>query len=251
MFRVFLCLTEAHDSRLVALAGAICLFASFVAVSLYHRAIATRGRIRALWLATASVATGGGIWATHFIAVLAYDPGVVIGYGIALTAFSLLAAIGMTAAGSSLTVIAASWSRYATAVGGGIVGAGVACMHYLGMAALQLPGYMSWHTGLIVASITLGIAFGSAALMVAARRDRIQETVAAATLLTLAIVSHHFTAMGAVEIVPDPSRAVDALILSPGRLAIAIAGVASSLLGMCIIAGLSDRRAKDKLARRI
>jgi hypothetical protein len=28
----------------------------------------------------------------------------------------------------------------------------------------------------------------------------------AALLLTLAIVSHHFTAMGAVEIVPDPTR---------------------------------------------
>ena len=251
MFRVFSCLTEAHDSRLVLLAGAICLFASFVAVSLYHRAMATRSSIRAAWLVTASIATGSGIWATHFIAVLAYNPGVVVGYGIGLTAFSLLVAILMTAFGFSVTVIASPSSRYAVALGGGIIGAGVAAMHYLGMAALELPGRMSWHTDLVLASIALGIVFGSAALIVASRRDRIQNTVAAAVLLTLAIVSHHFTAMGAVDIIPDPTRVVDALALSRDGLAAAIAGVVISLLGMCIIAASSDRRANDKLSKKI
>jgi diguanylate cyclase (GGDEF)-like protein/PAS domain S-box-containing protein len=250
MFRVFLCLTQEHDSRLVWLAGVIALFASFVAVSLYHRAMASRGSIRAAWLGTASIATGGGIWATHFIAVLAYDPGVIIGYGIGLTALSLLVAIFMTAVGFSVTVIASPSPRYAVALGGGIIGSGIAAMHYLGMAALELPGRMSWHTDLVLASIALGIAFASAALIVASRNDRLTNTAAAAVLLTLAIVSHHFTAMGALDIIPDPTRAIDALTLSREGLAAAIAGVAISVLGMCIIAGASDRRAKDTLSEK-
>ena len=76
MFRVFSCLTGEHDWRLVVLAGLVCLLASLVAVSLFHRARAARGRARSrqAWLLLAGTATGCGIWATHFIAMLAYEP---------------------------------------------------------------------------------------------------------------------------------------------------------------------------------
>src|SRR5215468_2668512 len=104
MFRVLTCLTSEHDLRLVALAGIICFLASCAAVSVMHRAMAARGRARALWIATAGAATGCGIWATHFIAMLAYDPGIVVGYGLVLTLLSLVAAIAVTSAGLALAV---------------------------------------------------------------------------------------------------------------------------------------------------
>ena len=68
MFRVFSCLTAEHDLRLVGLAGIVCFLASLAAINLFHRATATKGRSRAVWLATAGAASGCGIWATHFIA---------------------------------------------------------------------------------------------------------------------------------------------------------------------------------------
>src|SRR6267143_3582576 len=77
MFRVLTCLATEHDLRLVGLAGLVCFLASFAAISLFHRAGAAHGRGRAMWIMTAGTATGCGIWATHFIAMLAYDPGVV------------------------------------------------------------------------------------------------------------------------------------------------------------------------------
>ena len=62
-----------------------------------------------LWLGTAGTASGFGIWATHFIAMLAYDPGVVTGYGMHLTLVSLAVAIvgGVTAIclAASLTLV--------------------------------------------------------------------------------------------------------------------------------------------------
>ena len=75
MFRVYTCLTAEHDWRIVVLAGAVCFLASAVAIGLFHRAQATIGRTRLFWLTLDATAAGCGVWATHFIAMLAYDPG--------------------------------------------------------------------------------------------------------------------------------------------------------------------------------
>ena len=245
MFRVLTCLTGEHDLRLVALAGLICFFASCAAVSLLHRAVAAHGRARAIWITTAGAATGCGIWATHFIAMLAYDPGVIVGYGAVLTILSLVAAIAVTSAGLALAVVGRA--RWSAPAGGAIVGAGVACMHYLGMSALELPGRITWAPDLVAASILLGIVLGAAAVALARREARPGTSAAAAILLTLAIVSHHFTAMGAVLVIPDPARAIDALILSSDALALTVAAAAFAVLGMCIVASLADRRAESLL----
>ena len=88
MFRVLTCLAVEHDWRLVALADLVCFVASIVAISIFHRAIASRTQACLIWIAIAGGAIGYGIWATHFIAMLAYDPGVPIGFGSGLTALS-------------------------------------------------------------------------------------------------------------------------------------------------------------------
>src|SRR5882724_5170733 len=151
MFRILTCLMGEHDLRLVVLAGAVCFLASFAAISLFHRARATQGRARAVWIGCAGAATGCWIWATHFIAMLAYEPGVATGYDIGLTALSLVAAVTVTCLGLGFAVYGPS--RWRAPIGGGIVGGGVACMHYLGMFALQVPGHVTWSLDLVVVSI--------------------------------------------------------------------------------------------------
>ena len=243
MFRVLTCLAVEHDLRLVVLAGAVCLLASLTAVSLLRRAQAAEGRTRAAWIVTAGTATGCGIWATHFVAMLAYDPGVVVGYAIDLTALSLVAAITITSIGLATALYLPS--RWNTILGGAIVGAGVASMHYTGMWAVQVPGQMTWSPDLVAVSILLGMAFGAAALTLNQRRS-VPAAFAAAILLTLAIVSHHFTAMGAVEIVPDPTRAVAEYLLSPASLAWAIANAAIAILGLSLAGAFADRSLREK-----
>jgi NO-binding membrane sensor protein with MHYT domain len=240
MFRVFNCLTTEHDWRLVIIAGVVCFLASCTAISLFNRARATAGRSRATWIVAAGAAAGCGIWATHFIAMLAYDPGVSIAYNIGMTALSLVAAALVTASGLAVAVyVSARWSA---PLGGAIVGGGIACMHYTGMWAVELPGHVTWWPGLVAVSVVLGMLFGTAALLVAAHRDSLRAMALAAVLLTLAIVSHHFTAMGAVEIVPDPTRVITAFSLSPGSLAIAVASAAIAVLGMSLVGAFTDRR---------
>jgi NO-binding membrane sensor protein with MHYT domain/methyl-accepting chemotaxis protein len=244
MFRIFNCLATEHDWRLVIIAGIVCFLASLTAVSLFKRARATSGRTRIVWIAAAGTATGCGIWATHFIAMLAYEPGISFAYGVGLTTLSLIAAITVTCVGLGVAVYGpAPWGA---AAGGGIVGAGVACMHYLGMWAIELPGRVTWELDLVATSVALGCLFGVAALAVAVRRNDIGSVLVAALLLTLAIVSHHFTAMGAVVIVPDPTRVIAALSLSPTSLALAVASTAVAILGISLVSAFADRRLDDR-----
>jgi diguanylate cyclase (GGDEF)-like protein/PAS domain S-box-containing protein len=245
MFRVYSCLTVDHDWRLVALAAAVCFMASAVAVSLFHRARASEGRARLVWLGLDAAAAGCGIWATHFIAMLAYTPAVGAGYNLTLTALSLLIAALITGAGLGLALL--DFGRWTSVVGGAVVGGGIAAMHYTGMMALELPGRITWSTNLVAASIAFGIVFGALAVFFAARRDSWANTLAAVALLTLAIVSMHFTAMGAVLVLPDPTRIASASSLSPNTFSLVIAGATAIILGMCLVAALSDRRWTSRL----
>ncbi len=238
MFRVFNCLTTQHDWRLVV-AGLVCFLSSLAAITLFNRARATAGWTRAIWLAATGTAAGCGIWATHFLAMLAYDPAVPVAYDIDLTVMSLSAATIITGLGTAAAVfIPGRWG----ALAGGVIGVGVASMH----SALELPGHVAWDLPLVVASIVVGVVLAMAALIVAVEWQGKRGLWLSALLLTLAIVSHHFTAMGAVEIVPDPTRVLTALSLSPTSLAIAVASIAVAILGMSLVSAFADRRLDDK-----
>ncbi len=245
MFQIYNCVTVDHDLRLVALAAAVCFLASAVAVSLFHRAQAADGRTRLVWMILDAAAAGCGIWATHFIAMLAYMPTIGIAYNLTLTALSLLVAVLITGAGLGLALLYSG--RLPAAIGGAIVGGGIAAMHYTGMKALELSGRITWSGDLVVASVVFGISFGALAVVFAVKRDSWTNTLAAIVLLTLAIVTTHFTAMGAILILPDPTRALGAASLSPNTFSFVVASATAIILGMCLVAALSDRKWKGKL----
>ena len=247
MFQVFTCLTTQHDRRLVVLAGFVCLLSSSCGISLFYRAKAAMGRTRLMWVGLDAAAAGCGIWATHFIAMLAYDPGLSTGYDPGLTTVSLILPIAIT--GIGLGVALGNSSRWSGAIGGAVIGGGIAAMHFTGMMALEVPGHISWSVELVVASLFLGALFGALAFLVATRRDRRRDYWFATFALTLAIVSHHFTAMGAVTFVPDPRIVTNALSLSPTSLSLIVAGVATIILGMSLVASMSARQSQDKLGQ--
>jgi methyl-accepting chemotaxis protein len=237
MFQVFNCLTEQHDWRLVVAAALICLCSSLVTVQLVRRARATIGRVRAIWIGTAGCAAGFGIWSTHFVAMLAYEPGVPVAYAILPTAFSLVVAIAITALGIGIGTRGKTWAP----AGGLIVALGVASMHFLGMQALEIPGRVGWSLDLVAASILIGAVLAMAALTVAVRPRTVVTTLGAAVLLTLSIALLHFTAMGAVEITPDPSRTLSGSSLSPVWLAAVIISLAAAVLSTSLIGAFADR----------
>jgi len=239
MFRVFSCLANEHDWRLVILAALVCLLSSLVAVNLFHRARIARGPARRNWLIVAGATAGCGIWATHFIAMLAYEPAVPEAFDLGLTALSFWVAEIATIVGLSIAM--STRLRWAPVAGGATVGGGIAAMHYIGMAALEMPGHIAWSADLVAISIVSGIAFGAAALAILVYRPDVRGTVAAVLLLALAILSHHFIAMGAVQITADPTVVFTKFALSPSALSLAVAAVAVAILAMGLIGAVADR----------
>ncbi|WP_088342547.1 MULTISPECIES: MHYT domain-containing protein [Rhodomicrobium] len=238
MLRVYSCFATQHDWRLIILAVAICFFTSCAALHLFQRASATRQAIRALWLITIGAAAGYGVWATHFIAMLAYSAGTPVGYDLTLTLVSLLAAIVLT--GVAFAVATESRGVWAAILGGIIFGLAVGVMHYMGMSAMEVPGHVTWSDSLVAASLAMGVLLGIAAMLAATRGGGgVRATLVSALLLTLSVLSLHFTGMAALEIIPDPEVAIAPLSLSPNALSMTIASAAVAVLGISLVAALA------------
>jgi NO-binding membrane sensor protein with MHYT domain len=134
MQRIYDSLTEQHDLRLVFLAGLICIAACSISMKLFVRANAAEKDWARSWLLGAVTIFGAGAWATHFIAELAFEPGFPIGYGAGLTAISFLAAIG-----AAWLAMFVAYRFAAPVLGGAMIGAGLAAMHYKGWPRCGRP----------------------------------------------------------------------------------------------------------------
>jgi diguanylate cyclase (GGDEF)-like protein/PAS domain S-box-containing protein len=256
MLRVASCIAEQHDPRLVFLAILICIAACSTSMKLFIRANAEKDRAFS-WLFGAATVFGAGVWATHFIAELAYEPGIPINYDAGLTAVSFVAAIGAVWLGMFVA------QRYAAlAQGGAIIGAGIAAMHYIGMAALRAPAQQHWDAVYVLASVAIAMTFAAAAVRVTSWGPLLPGRLLAVGLLVLAIVGLHFTAMAAVTLVPDPLIAVPGHAVSPTILALAIVTAMALIAGFGILGAVDDylalrtareaerlRRSEEHLAR--
>lgn len=220
MLTIYGRLAAGHDLPLVALAALICLAASFAALTLAHHARSSSGPLRGAWLSIAAVAIGFGVWTTRFIAVLAFSPGPAAAHGVSAALLALVGAIAATALGLSVA-ISANWP-YSAAVGGMIVGGGIAVTHFTEMSALEIGGRLAWSPGLVAISICLGEFIGAISLLVGLRSECLRSRLCGALLLTLATSGLHFTAMGAALIVPDLSASVPPLALPAYGLAAAL-----------------------------
>src|SRR4030088_1549801 len=178
--------------------------------------------------------------------MLAFTPGIPSGYNIILTILSLVAAVLLTGAGLAMSLIP-DW-RAGPWVGGAIVAGGIAAMHYTGMAAFEIAGVILWDPVLVVTSIVLGAAIGAVALPVGLHGKEEKWKIGGALLLTLAICSHHFTAMGAVSIIPDPTIEVSASALPAGWLAVGVAVASFAIIALAlagVVLDIRDRRRSE------
>ena len=203
MFRVLSCIRYDHDLRLVLVAAFVCLLATSTTVWLHARTPQKSSVWRWGALALTGVSFGAGVWATHFIAMLAYAPVLRTGYELFGTALSLVVAIAFATAG--FAIASGSQSRLAKAAGGAVVGLGIGTMHYLGMWAFRPQGVVLWDKTYVVASLAIGIVFGALALLALGRKPGARRGALAALTLTVAICGMHFTAMAAATVLPNPS----------------------------------------------
>jgi NO-binding membrane sensor protein with MHYT domain len=173
---------------------------SGLALSCAARARAAGSTHRTRWLTLASMSLGGGIWLMHFMAMLGFDvPATPLRYDTGLTTVSALLAVvvvflGLFVAGSGrptpLKIIA----------GGVFTGAGVSAMHYTGMAAVRVAGFLTYDAGLVLASVMVAIAAAIVALWLSVVVHGRGQVLTAGGVMATAVCAMHYTAMAAVQV---------------------------------------------------
>jgi diguanylate cyclase (GGDEF)-like protein len=196
MIDVVLCTVQQHDLRLVGMALLICLTGSIATVQLFNRVRASSSYRRFGWIALTSVGAGTMVWATHFVAMMAFRTTAPVILDPILTLSSLLAVIGIAMPGLAL---AAHRRRWAGALGGAVIGLGITVMHYIGMSAYRVDGIVTWNWNYVAASALLSSGLAALSFHVLTGRSA-WRNANAVCLLSAAVAALHFTGMTAMSI---------------------------------------------------
>src|SRR3989441_947895 len=240
-------LIGSYNYALVALSVLIAMFASYAALDLAGRVTAAGGWTRAVWLLGGAGAMGTGIWSMHYIGMLAFILPIPVAYHWPTVLLSLFAAI--LASVIALYVVSRQKMGASRAVAGSVLmGAGIASMHYIGMAAMRLPAICQFNSFLVVLSVVFAILISLAALWITFHfRDEKngigREKLAGAVVMGAAIPVMHYTGMAAASFTPsgmpaDLSHAVSISTLGTAG----IAAVTFIVLGLALLTSWVDRR---------
>jgi NO-binding membrane sensor protein with MHYT domain len=240
-------LIGSYNYVLVALSVLIAMFASYAALDLAGRVTATGGWTRAVWLLGGAGAMGTGIWSMHYIGMLAFILPIPVAYHWPTVLLSLFAAI--LASVVALYVVSRQKMGAPRAVAGSaLMGAGIASMHYIGMAAMRLPAICQFNSFLVVLSVVFAVLISLAALWITFHfRDEKTgigwQKLAGAVVMGAAIPVMHYTGMAAASFTPsgmptDLSHAVSISTLGTGG----IAAATLIVLGLVLLTSGVDRR---------
>jgi PAS domain S-box-containing protein len=240
-------LIGSYNYALVALSVLIAMFASYAALDLAGRVTAASGWTRTVWLLGGAGAMGTGIWSMHYIGMLAFILPIPVAYHWPTVLLSLFAAI--LASVIALYVVSRQKMGGSQAVAGSaLMGAGIAGMHYIGMAAMRLPALCRFNSFLVILSVVFAVLISLAALWIAFHfRDEKTgigwEKLAGAAVMGAGISVMHYTGMAAASFIPsgmpaDLSHAVSISTLGTAG----IADVTFIVLGLALLTSSMDRR---------
>jgi NO-binding membrane sensor protein with MHYT domain/nitrogen-specific signal transduction histidine kinase len=240
-------LIGSYNYALVALSVLIAMFASYAALDLAGRVTAADGWTRAVWLLGGAGAMGTGIWSMHYIGMLAFILPISVAYHWPTVLLSLFAAI--LASVVALGVVSRQKMGWFRALAGSVLmGAGIASMHYIGMAAMRLPAICQYNSFFVVLSVVFAVLISLAALWITFHfRDEKtgigREKLAGAVVMGVAIPVMHYTGMAAASFTAsgmsvDLSHAVSISTLGTAG----IAAVTFVVLGLALLTSWVDRR---------
>src|SRR6202049_1311648 len=240
-------LIGSYNYALVALSVFIAMFASYAALDLASRVTAAGGWSRALWVLGGASAMGTGIWSMHYIGMLAFILPIPVAYHWPTVLLSLLAAI-LASVIALYVVSRQKMGAFRALAGSVLMGAGIASMHYIGMAAMRLPAICRFNSFLVLLSVAFAVLISLAALWITFhfRNEKTGigwDKLAGAVVMGAAIPVMHYTGMAAASFTPsgmptDLSHAVSISTLGTGG----IAAVTFIVLGLALVTSWVDRR---------
>jgi diguanylate cyclase (GGDEF)-like protein len=246
-----------YNYALVLLSILVAIVVSHTALRLAARVATAKGSTAQIWLAGGAVAMGTGLWAMHFIGILAFSLPIPLSYDLTPTIGSL--ALAIASSGFALKLAShpgSGWGRLT--VGALIMGAGISAMHYLGMTALQVVPMIQYEPGLVAASVAIAIGASFVALWLFTHLGtqhtwRARATrVGAAFLMGLAVSGMHYTGMAASRFAANTyclNPAVAGNGMDSRWLALVIATITLGLLAITTILLVYDAHLESNVRR--
>jgi len=227
----------------------IAILASYTALDLSSRVVSTMGRLHTCWLFGGSIAMGTGIWAMHFIGMLAFQLPIQTFYHLPTVIGSYLAAVIASAIGlflmSQQTVPIKNW-----VIGSLCMGGGIGAMHYTGMFAMRMQAAIYHEPLFIMLSILIAVSVALVALRLFLTFNSTSyqfwswNKFCAALLMGAAIAGLHYTAMAGAHFTKAPDL-VDIPLWSIDIAKINETGIIIStfmILGLTLLTSLVDRK---------
>lgn len=243
------------DNVLVSVSLIVAFIASFTALDTAGRVVSSRGWLARLWLLGGGSAMGIGIWAMHFIGMLAMRLPVGMRYDIKLTCLSLIIAIVASVLALGQVVKGAWLSPRRLLLGTFILGTGVVCMHFTGMEALLITPSILWDLSLVAFSVVIAFAASGTALWLAfhlhqGEKGSLLMRALAALVMGIAIAGMHYVGMAAAQFTAPASMMPHGV--SVEGLAIWVSIVTLTILGLTLLSSMLDAQLRAaRLAARL
>ena len=196
-------LVSQYNPILVVLSFVVAILAAYTALNMAARVAGSEGVAARVWLAGGGIAMGIGVWAMHFIGMLAMDLSMSMSYNATLTVLSMVIAVGSSL--FALWLVSCEQLRLRRLLPGALVmGSGIVAMHYTGMAALEVMPGIIWDKVWVAISVVIALAASLAALWLTFRLRReaaqvVLMRMGAAITMGIAIAGMHYAGMKAAQ----------------------------------------------------
>lgn len=196
---------------LVFLSISIAILASFTGFQVAHQVRSATPLRKNISLLIASLTLGGGIWAMHFIGMLALELCTDISYQVELTVISV--APSVAASWVALNLLTRKQIQLQQLLWAGLlVGSGIGTMHYIGMAAMEMAPLLRYDFGMFITSIVVAISLAILALWISfglnkketSRFSKNVKVALSSCVMGAAISSMHYIGMAAARFVLPP-----------------------------------------------
>ncbi len=247
-----LSLASTYNYTLVFLSIIIASASAFPALQIADRLSIGGNRliVRSVWLVAGAIAMGCGIWAMHFIAMLAFSLPISVNYELILTLGSLVTGIIASAIAVhflSHTVIG-TWRLHLIGL---CMGAGIGATHLMGMAAMTLNAKVLYNPIFLVSSVFIAYFLATASIWVkfVLRRKSPSNPIwihlCSALIMGCAVAGSHYIAMAGVYFFPIESAVGDPSNLDLVGLRFAVSAMVTVILVTVFFTSFIQRQIED------
>lgn len=243
-------MTSSYNPWLVFLSIAVAILVSFTSLRLASRVAESNRTAGRAWLVLGAISMGVGIWAMHFIGMLAFSLPIQLRYDLGLTFGSLGAAV--LTSGFAIKIASSPKLQLGRhAMCSLVMSLGIVTMHYMGMSAIRIVPSISYDVTLVAASVAIAITASFIALWLTfnLRRETDRYTwparLGAAVVMGLAIAGMHYTGMAAAHF-QSGAFCRGGIALDNGVLGIFIATASLALLTVTLITSVFDAHLESR-----